>query len=148
MAIADTTSAVVHLVFAGLWTGSVLYFVGAVLPLAREGEVNAAPLSALTDRLTWITRVSALLLFLTGGHIAAQRYTAERLTGDPDGHLVLTMVALWLILAVVVEFGARRLQQGFDRQKVREPARNNRWLFGVAGLVSILLLIVAGMLMS
>lgn len=148
MAIFDTIAAVVHLIFAGLWTGSVLFFVGAVLPLAREGELNAAPLSALTDRLTWITRISALLLLLTGGHIAAQRYTAETLTAGPGGHLVLTMVALWAVLAAVVEIGASRLQDGFARQKVREPARDNRYLYLFAAVVAVALLVDAGMLMA
>lgn len=148
MAIFDTIAAVVHLLFAGLWTGSVLYFVGVVLPLARDGELNASPLSALTDRLTTISRVSALLLLLTGGHIAAQRYTVESLTAPPRGHLVLSMVALWFVLAAVVEIGASRLQDGFGQQKVREPARRNRGLFLFAGLVAIALLIVAGMLMG
>ena len=148
MAIADTIAAVVHLLFAGLWTGSVLFFVGGILPLARAGEINAAPLSAVTDRLTTVTRVSAVLLLLTGGHIAAQRYTVEGLTGRPDGHLVLTMVALWLVLIAIVEVGASRLQDGLAQQKVRAPARDLRWPFLGAGAVSVGLLIVAGLLMG
>lgn len=148
MAIYDTIAAVIHLVFAGLWTGSVMYFVLAALPLAENGDIDAEPMSALTDRLTSITRASTVLLLLTGGHIAAQRYTVETLTGGSNGHLVLAMVGLWLLLTVLVEVGARRLRHGFDQQKVRQPARGARWLFLVAGIVALGLLIVAGMLMS
>lgn len=148
MAIIDTVAAVVHLAFAGVWTGSVLYFVGGVLPLAREGELNAEPLSGLTDRLTTVSRVSALFLLISGGHIAAQRYTFERLAQDSSGHLVLTMVALWFVLAALVEIGASGIQSGVDQQKVREPARDARLLFLAAGVVAVGLLIVAGMLMS
>lgn len=148
MAILDTVAAVIHLAFAGLWTGSVLYFVLGVLPLARDGEVRPDPLSTLTDRLTTVSRASALLLLLSGGHIAAQRYTAESLFQAPRGHLVLSMVVLWFVLAALVEVGASKLQSGFDEQKVREPARNTRWLFLAAGVVSVGLLIVAGLLMG
>jgi len=143
-----TIAAIVHMAFAGLWTGSVLYFVGAVLPLARDGELNATPLTALTDRLTTISRVSAVLLFLTGSHIAARRYTIERLTGDPNGHLVLTMVALWLVLTALVEIGASRFGDGLAERKVREPARNVHTIFRLAAVVAIGLLIVAGLLLG
>lgn len=148
MAIADTVSAVVHLAFAGLWTGSVLYFAVGVLPLAREGTLDPSSLGTLTGRLTTVSRASALLLLLSGGHLAGTRYDVERLTGDPSGHLVLTMVALWLLLAALVEVGARRIHGGVDQQKVREPAHSSRTLFLAASAVAVGLLIVAGMLMS
>lgn len=146
MALADTASAVVHLVFAGLWTGSVAFVTVGVLPLAHRGEMNAAPLAFVAGRLKTVTRVSALLLFATGGHLAGTRYTVGSLTGSPRGHLVLTMLALWFLLAALVEIGAKRLSEGANEEKVREPARRARLPMQAATITAILLLVVGGLL--
>lgn len=138
----------IHLLFAGLWTGTVLFTTYAVLPTAMNGDSSPAPLSAITGKLTTVSRTSALLLLVTGGHLAATRYTAETLTGSGRGHLVLTMVALWVVLAGLVEVGAAKLSDGFDRQKVREPARNARPFLLAASLVAALLLLDAGALLG
>lgn len=142
----EVTSYVLHSLFAGLWAGSVIFVALAVLPMAREGELNAAPLQSVAGKLVWISRVSALVLLLTGSHMAAARYTSETLTGTTGGYLVLAMVALWLLLTGVVEVGTSRLRNGTGRDKVREPARDARTLFLLAALASVLLLVVAGLL--
>ena len=146
MALADALSNVVHLLFAGLWTGSVIFVTYAVLPAARAGDLNAAPLSSITGKLTTVSRVSSLLLFVTGGHMAGTGYTVESLTGSPRGHLVLTMVGLWLVLTALVEVGASRLTEGTEADKVRAPARNATRIMQAATVVSLLLLVVAGAL--
>jgi uncharacterized membrane protein len=142
----DAAAATVHLLFAGLWTGSVLFVTYAVLPTAVAGRIDADPLRTIVGRLTTVSRASALLLLLSGGHMAGTGYTAESLFGTGRGHLVLTMVLLWFLLAGLVEVGASRMRDGLDRQKVRSPARSARRLFQAAAVVALLLLVDAGLL--
>lgn len=146
MAIADAVSVVTHLVFAGVWTGSVVFVTVGVLPLAVRGDINAGPLEQVADRLTTLSRASALLLFVTGGHLAGTGYTVETLTGTTRGFLVLAMLGLWFVLAALVEVGASRLTDGASREKVREPARAARRLFQAATVVAVALLVVGGLL--
>lgn len=146
MPVADAVSIVTHLLLAGIWTGSVVFVTVAVLPLAARAELNAGPLASIADRLKTVSRVSALLLFVTGGHLAGTRYTAETLTGTDRGYLVLAMLALWFVLAALVEVGVARLTDGAGRDKVREPARNARLPLQAATVVSLLLLVVGGLL--
>ncbi|ELY94122.1 hypothetical protein [Natrialba taiwanensis] len=134
-----------HLVFGALWAGSVFYVAFVVLPLARDGEFNTTkPLEAIAGKLTTISRVSALVLLLTGGHLAQARYTSESLFGSTRGHLVLLMVALWLLLATLVEIGSKRLESGLNGKKLREPAADALGLYRAAALVGIALLVVGG----
>ncbi|MFC7027943.1 transporter [Halomicroarcula sp. GCM10025324] len=148
MSVVDAGVFGVHLLFAGLWSGSVLFTTYAVLPLAMNGDAQPGPLAALTGKLRTVSRASALLLLLTGGHLAATRYTAESLTGSPRGHLVLTMVALWFVLAGLVEVAGSKLEDGFEEQKVREPAREARPFLLGASLVAVLLLLDAGAILG
>jgi hypothetical protein len=142
----ELASYAIHSLFAGLWTGSVLFVSLGILPLARDGNLNAAPLSRIAGILTTVSRVSAAVLLLTGGHMAAVRYTSESLLGSQGGYLVVAMVVLWLALMGTVEVGTSRLTDGAERDKVREPARRARRLFGAASVFAALLLINAGLL--
>jgi uncharacterized membrane protein len=150
MSLVDASVYVVHLGFAALWTGSVLFVAYAVLPLARNGSLNAAPLGTIAGKLTTVSRVSAVLLFLTGGHMAAGAagYTVESLFGTTQGHLVVAMILLWFALAALVEVGASRLTDGTEQDKVREPARNATRLFQAASGVAVLLLVDAGLIVA
>lgn len=146
MDILETSFYGLHSIFAGIWAGSVLFVVLAVLPLAREGDFNAAPLAAIASRLQTISRVSAVVLLATGSHLAAEVYTRETLTGTTPGTLVLAMVGLWLLLAATVEIGTKRVLEGTDQSKVREPARTARpWLLA-ASLSAIGLLAIGGLI--
>jgi uncharacterized membrane protein len=138
----------VHLLFAGLWSGSVLFVTLGLLPSAVDGDVNAAPMVAVTDRLTQVSRASALLLLLTGGHLAATFYPGTALLESTRGNLVLLMVALWFVLAALVEVGASKLSDGFAEKKVREPARHARPFFLAASAVAVLLLLDAGVILG
>jgi uncharacterized membrane protein len=138
----------VHLTFAALWTGSVVFVATAVLPTAMDGDGSPAPLSAMIGKLQTISRTSALLLFLTGGHLAATQYGASGLTGSVRGYLVVAMVVLWFVLAGLVEVGSSKLTDGFDQELLREPARNARPFFLAATVVSILLLLDAGVILG
>jgi hypothetical protein len=144
----DTAMYTVHTAFAALWAGSVLFVVSAVLPLAMDGELSPEAFGSVVSKLQWITRISALLSFVTGGHLAGTLYSAETLTGTPSGYLVLTMLTLWLGLAALVEIGSAKANRGIDERKIREPARNARPFYRLAALFSIGLLVVAGLLGS
>lgn len=96
MAIADLLTNVLHVLFAGLWTGSILFVSLAGLP---DGGA---------DWLRYISRASALVLLLTGGHLAGTRYTVESLTGTTAGWAVLTMLVLWAVLTGLVEVAASK----------------------------------------
>ncbi len=141
---------VVHLLFAALWSGTVLFVAWAVLPLARNGELNAAPLDSLTGKLQLVSRSSAAVLFITGGHMAAAAagYTVDSLFGSPRGHLVVTMIVLWFLLAGLVEVGASKLTEGTKQDKVREPARNATRFLQAGAVVALLLLVDAGLIIS
>ena len=136
----------VHTAFAALWSGSVLFVVAAVLPLAMDADVSPEAFGSVVLKLQWVTRVSALLMLLTGGHLAGTGYTVDSLTGSPRGYLVLTMVALWLGLAATVEIGSARAQRGVDDRKIREPARDARPFYLTAAVLAVGLLVVSGLL--
>lgn len=137
---------VIHSLFAGLWTGSILFVTVAVLPIARAGNLNAGPLHTVAGRFRTLSRVSVLLMFLTGSHMAAARYTQETLTGTDPGYLVLSMLTLWVLTAGVVEVGTGKLTAGSGRDKVRQPARESRRYFLLASVLAVLLLVNAGLL--
>lgn len=136
MALAPSLAYTVHLVFAALLTGSVLY-AAWVIP-AISGSLSGGSVEVLATRLRWISRASALVLFLTGGYmLSAFGYVpGSRLTGSTEGYLVLAMVALWLVLVGIVEAAGSRLTAGRDATT----------LLYAAATVAILVLLDAGVL--
>lgn len=142
----EVASYTVHTLFAGLWTGAVLFVTLAILPVARDGMLNASPLHAIAGKLKTISRVSALALLATGSHMAAVQHTSTTLFETQGGWLVLSMVGLWLFLMAAVEIGAKKLTDGTGRDKVREPAHEARLTFLVASALAALLLVNAGLL--
>ena len=144
--VVDTAMYTVHTAFAALWSGSVLFVIAAVLPLAMDADISPAAFGSVVSKLQWVTRVSALLMLLSGGHLAGTEYTVESLTGSPRGYLVLTMAALWLGLAATVEIGSARAQRGVDDEKIREPARDARPFYLTAAVLAVGLLVVSGLL--
>ena len=148
MSAVNALSYVIHLLFAGLWTGSVLFVSYAVLPAAADGELNAAPLSAIAGKLTTVSRASALLLLVTGAHLGVTRYTVGSLTGSVSGYLVIAMIVLWLALAGLVEVGTSKISDGLAERKLREPANNARPFFLAGSVAALGLLVVAGLLLG
>ncbi len=146
MSTVDTAMRTVHLSVGALWVGSVVFLTLVVLPVARDGGLDAAPLERMVGRLVTVSRLSALATVLTGSHLAGALYTADSLTGTTRGYLVIAMVALWFALAALVEVGASRLRDGLREKRVRAPARDGLTWFGVASLVGVLLLVNAGLL--
>jgi uncharacterized membrane protein len=147
MATLDTAINAIHLVFAGLWAGSVLFVARAVVPAARDGDLDATPLRGFVGRFRTWSRVSSLALFLTGGHLAGTRYTAETLLGSTRGYLVIAMVVLWFVLTGLVEVGSGRLVDGLDERKVRSPARSATPFFTAATAAAVALLALGGVLL-
>ena len=138
----------VHVGFAVLWVGSVLFVTLAVLPPALRGDIGTTALGSVVGRLRWITRISAVAFVLSGGHMAGTLYTFESLTGTPRGHLVVTMLALWFVGTGLVEVGGSKLADGLAADKLREPAREAKpFLYG-ASAVSVGLIVTAGLLAS
>jgi uncharacterized membrane protein len=150
MAIDVTIGYVIHMLFAGVWTGSVVFTTYGVIPVARAGNIDTDPFADITSRLLILSRASALVLLLTGGHLAGrlQFYTVETLTGSTSGYLVVTMLVLWLLLAGLVEVGTKRISAGLRERKVRTPAENARPFFLAATGVALALLVVAGLLLG
>lgn len=146
MSLLDALMNAVHLGFAAFWVGSVIFLTVAILPLARTGAFDAAPLETVTGRLQWISRASALFLFVSGGHLAGTRHTVDSLFGSSQGHLVLVMLSLWFLLALLVELGSKRLAGGLAERKVRTPAREARPHFLAASFVGVLLFLDAAFL--
>lgn len=136
MALPETLAYVVHVLFAGLVTGSVL-FVAWTLP-SLQGSLSASTRETFVSRLRTISRASAVLIFLSGGYMlsAFDYVPGDRLTGTTDGHLVLGMFVLWLALTGVVEAASSRLADG-------EDATN---LLYVAAALAVLVLVDAGVL--
>ena len=142
----EVTSYVLHALFAGLWTGAVIFVTLGVLPVARDGDMNAAPLRTIAQSLVRLSRLSAVILFITGSHMAAAVHTGDSLTGTTGGHLVLVMLALWAVLIGMVEVGTGKLRSGTTRDKVREPAREAWRFYFIASLTAVSLLVVSGLL--
>jgi len=144
--VVDTAMYTIHTGFSALWAGSVLFVAAAVLPLAMDGELSPKAFGNAVSKLRWITRISAVLLFVTGGHLAGTLYTVETLTGTTPGYLVLLMLGLWLGLAAVVEIGSAKASRGIENDKIREPAREARPFYLLAAVLAVGLLVIAGLL--
>lgn len=138
----------VHVAFAVLWTGGVLFVALAVLPPALRGEIDGGALGSIVGRLRWITRIAAVAFLASGGHMAGTLYTFGSLTGSARGYLVLAMIALWLLITGLVEVGSGKILDDVDAGKLREPARDAKpFFYGAAGL-SVALVVAAGLLAS
>jgi len=144
----DTAMTTIHVLVGALWVGSVVFVAGAILPAATDGALNAAPLETIADRLVYFSRGASVVMLLTGGHLAGTGYTVASLTGTARGHLVLAMLALWLVFSALVEIGRSRLVDGLREKRVRAPASAATGTFRAAAVVGVLLLVDAGLLSS
>lgn len=144
MSMHETALVVLHLLFAGLWAGAVAFTAYGVIPTLGTGGADPSALRGFLNRLTRVSRASAIVLLLTGGAMAGEGYGGGRLLGSTDGHLVISMVVLWAVLAALVEVGASRVDDGLDVSGSVGPDAAR--LFRVAAGVGILLLVVGGLL--
>lgn len=148
MALIDTALTTVHLLVGALWVGSIVFFAVVVLPAARGGGLDAAPLGSMLQSLTRGSRVASVLMLLTGGHLAGTYYTFGGLSSTTNGNLVVAMVVLWVALTALVEIGGGRLRDGVDELKVREPADAALGFYRAAAVVGGLLFLTAGAIVT
>lgn len=132
MALLETVAVVTHVLFAGLWTGSVAF---AAAVVAGGQRLQQSGRELLADRLKNVSRTSAVLMLLSGGYLASA-YSGSYFMGTTRGYLLTAMVVLWVVLMVLVELAASRLVSDADRATT---------LFWVAGAVAVLLLLDAGL---
>jgi len=143
MSIVEVGVRAVHLVVAAAWVGAVAFFAFGVLPLAREGSLNATPLERFAERLQVGSRLASVLLLLSGGYMISLSGYEETLLSTASGTLVLAMVVFWLALTGLVEVGASRVLSGTEELKVRTPAKRATPFLRGAALVGVLLLVDA-----
>lgn len=136
----------VHLIFAAAWVGSVLFVTFGLLPVARDGDLDAAPTQRILIRLINLSRICALVLLLTGGHLLMTVYGLDGMTATLAGHLVVGMVGLWIALIGVIEVSVARMTDELRAKKVRSPARAFRPWFYAASVIGVLALIDAGLI--
>lgn len=146
MTTVETISTALHLLVGAAWAGGVVFVSLAVLPAVRSGDVDPRPLSVVTGRLKLLSRTSAVVMLLTGGHLAGTLYDAASLTGTTRGWLVLAMVALWLALAALVEVAADQLAKTVEESDAATAARETTPLFYAAATAGVFLLLVGGYL--
>jgi hypothetical protein len=147
MAVALTAAYVVHAVVAALWTGGIVFVAYAVLPVARTGDIAPDVLERAVDKLSVLTRTAALVMPITGGYQIWRLYwPPEALIAGPRGHLVLTMVVLWVVTTGLVEVAGARMREGLAERKVRTPAAAGRPFLLAASVGALLLLADAGLL--
>lgn len=140
MSTLDSVATVLHVLFGGLWIGSVVFVTLAVLPLGRDADIDPGPLDAIVGRLVTLSRIAALVTLATGAHVLYHvtlggELATDALTNDGSGHAIVTMAVLWLGVIGLVEIGTGRLRDGLDAGKLREPSRDALpWFRGAAAL--------------
>ncbi|WP_225935378.1 CopD family protein [Halobaculum magnesiiphilum] len=146
MQAALTAAYVFHTLFAGLWVGAVVLTAWKVIPLARDGDASPELLGSVVSGVSTITRVGAIVFVATGGHMAATVYGAEGLFAPPRGHVVLTMLTLWLVMTGLVEVGGSKVRSALEQRKVRTAARDAGTFYNAAAVVGFVLLVLGGYL--
>ena len=146
MTLVDATVRVVHVLFAGSWAGGTLLMALAVLPAARQGHLSGDGLSWIARRFSLLSMASVAALLVTGGHLAGTLYTFETLSGSGRGHLVLTMVALWFVLAGLLHVGTHRMTGRLDDIGPERAVEAGSPWYLAGAVVAVALLVVAGLL--
>jgi putative copper export protein len=135
-----------HLLFAGLWAGALLFVSAAVVPLAQRSDAGVLALDVMAKRYALLARASTVVIFVTGVHMAATGYTVDSLLAGGRGHLVLTMLGLWVVLMALSEVATARFRRALDQQKIRTAGRESRLLFAAGSVVAVVLLLLGGVL--
>ena len=142
----DSVMRVLHMLFGGLWAGGTLFMVGLVLPAARAGKLDADALDWVARRFSYLSIASVLVMLASGGHLAGTLYTFDLLASSSRGHLVLTMVALWFVLAGLLHVGTSAMTDRLETGSAAEAAEAGRPWYLASGVVALGLLVVAGLL--
>ena len=134
MSTGTIASEMIHFFVAALWTGSTMFFALVVLPVSRASLTDR-----ILDRFMILTRASALVMVLTGGHLAVTIPDSTYETGR--GHAIVGMMVLWLVLIGLLEVANARA----DGDSVGTTSTR---LFQASALVAAGLLVDAGLLLS
>ncbi len=130
-----------HQLFAAVWVGATVYITVAVLPALRDGGGSTEFVERLSSRFTVLSITSVVVLLLTGGHLAGTMYTFDSLVETTRGNLVLSMTALWFVLAGVLHAGTKKLDAGVSEGRLREPASEAYPWFVLGSLLGVALLV-------
>ena len=135
-----------HVLFAGLWAGTTVFYAWRIHPLLVDGDIGVAPATSITTGLRWLTRIGAVVFVATGGHMAGSSYGDGRLFSDPMGHAVLGMLVLWLVVTGLLEASIGRIQSELGEGRIQTAGRENETLIRVAATFSVVLLLLGGYL--
>lgn len=135
-----------HTLFGTLWAGSMLFVAAVVLPAARTGKIDPPALGVIFARFRWLTRISVLVTFVTGGHLAGTLYTTSTLSGSTAGQIVLVMLGLWLLMAAVIEIGTARAMRSVRAEKRRQPIHDVARFYAIGAVCAVGLFLTAGIL--
>lgn len=131
-----------HLLFAGIWAGATVFFAWRVRPLASNGDIGVQPLLAMGSGLRWITRISAVVFVVTGGHMAATRYGDGALLSTSRGQVVVSMLVLWLVVTGLLEMALGKMETELGEGRIQTAGRAVRLpLLASAVLLSVVLLL-------
>lgn len=147
MGILTTAAYVLHTVFAGAWVGAVVFATWKVVPLAKQSDLEPAILESTASGLSTFSRTSAVVLPASGLWMAWTGY--DELAGllvPPQGHVVLTMIVLWLVMTGMTEAGAARIRDAAAQGKVRTAGKESARFLKAASGLGILLLVLGGYL--
>jgi hypothetical protein len=155
-------SYVLHVVAGLAWVGSLA---GGLAVTARGGDLTPAGLERGLDGLLQLTRLTGLVLPVTGLYQVWVLYPTARLLSTPRGWLVVAMFGLWGAVNGLVELGAYRVRRAdgvemglgrhtierltlgadADTARLADTARPYLWAAAAGG---VLLLVDAGLLAS
>lgn len=149
MGLLTTIAYVLHTVFAGVWVGAVVFATWKVVPLAKQSDLEPPVLESVASGLSAFSRTSALVLPATGLWMAWTGY--DQLAGllvPPRGHVVLTMIVLWLVMTGMTEAGAARIRDAAGEGKVRTAGKESARFLKIASTLGILTLVLGGYLVA
>lgn len=147
MGITTTVAYALHTLFAGVWTGVVVFTTWKLLPLAADSDLSPAVLEGAAGGLSTFSRTSAVVLPATGLWMVWTQYGGlAGLTVPPRGHAVLTMVVLWLLMTGMTEAGAARIREAAADGKVRTAARESGRFLKAASAAGVVTLLLGGYL--
>jgi len=136
----------IHLLFAGLWAGATIFFAWRVRPLVAAGDIDIQPTMALSSGLRWLTRISAVVFVVTGGHMAATRYGDGALLSTPRGHAVLGMLVLWLVATGLLEMALGKIETELGEGRLRTAGKETKLPITAAAVLVSLTLLLGGYL--
>ncbi|MEF8799707.1 MAG: transporter [Halolamina sp.] len=136
----------IHLLFAGLWTGATVFFAWRVRPLVADGDLAVEPTMLLSSGLRWLTRISAVVFVVTGGHMAATEYGDGALLSTTQGHIVVTMLVIWLVVTGLLEMALGTMETELGEGRVRTAGKEVRVPFLAASVLLSVVLLLGGYL--